>query len=119
VSGLSRRVVLEVVAYEPGDGSWTVASGFGTKAAWYQNLRRQPQTVIQFGTRHHAVTARFLPPEEGAEIMTRYASRHPRAARRLCAFMGFPTDGSDVSYAEAGRSIPFVRLDAAVGQRLP
>ncbi|MBD0841464.1 nitroreductase family deazaflavin-dependent oxidoreductase [Streptomyces sp. TRM68416] len=115
VSGLDRKAVLEVVAYGP-DG-WTVASGFGPRADWYRNLRRQPKTLIRFGTRPHAVTARFLTPDQGAEIMVDYARRHPRAARRLCSFMGLPVDGREASYREAGRAVPFVRLDAAEGRR--
>ncbi|WP_327342330.1 nitroreductase family deazaflavin-dependent oxidoreductase [Streptomyces europaeiscabiei] len=113
VTGADRHVVLEVVARDPAGGSWTVASGFGPKADWYRNLRRRPQTVVQMGNRHYAVDARFLPPEEGAEVMAHYAVRHPRFARRLCAFMGLTVDGSAASFREAGRTIPFVRLDAA------
>jgi deazaflavin-dependent oxidoreductase (nitroreductase family) len=119
VSGLRRQAVLEVVDHDPARGSWTVASGFGPKAAWYQNLLHQPQAVIQFGNRHYAVTAHFLTPEESGDIMARYATEHPRLARRLCAFMSFPVDGSKASFRRAGESIPFARLDAAVGQRLP
>ncbi|MGW0761336.1 nitroreductase family deazaflavin-dependent oxidoreductase [Streptomyces sp. NPDC002814] len=115
VSGLDRRVILEVVSYDPIGASWTVASGFGPKADWYQNLREQPKTLMQFGNRPHAVTAHFPTPDEGAEIMADYARRHPRTARRLCTYMGLPIDGSEASYREAGRAIPFVRLDAPVG----
>ncbi|MDX3532403.1 nitroreductase family deazaflavin-dependent oxidoreductase [Streptomyces sp. ID05-39B] len=115
VSGLDRRVVLEVVSHDPVGASWTVASGFGQRADWYQNLREQPKTLIQVKNRPFAVTARFLPPDEGADIMAGYAQRRPRTARRLCAFMGLPVDGGEASYREAGRAIPFVRLDAAVG----
>ncbi|WP_405956608.1 nitroreductase family deazaflavin-dependent oxidoreductase [Streptomyces phaeochromogenes] len=114
VSGLDRMVVLEVVSYDPTGPSWTVASGFGPKADWYQNLRAQPKTLIQFGNRLCAVTGHFLTPDEGADIMTGYARRHPRTARRLCAYMGLPVDGGEASYRDAGRAIPFVRLDAAV-----
>ncbi|MFF7984059.1 nitroreductase family deazaflavin-dependent oxidoreductase [Streptomyces sp. NPDC007901] len=119
VTGRDHRVVLEVVEYAPDDGSWTVASGFGPKAAWYRNLRAEPKTLIEVGTRRHAVTARFPTPDEGAEIMARYARRHPRTARRLCAFMGLPSNGTDSGFREAGRAIPFVRLDAGPGTRLP
>ncbi|WP_328878759.1 nitroreductase family deazaflavin-dependent oxidoreductase [Streptomyces sp. NBC_00299] len=114
VSGVDRMVVLEVVSYDPTRTSWTVASGFGPKSDWYQNLRAQPKTLIRVGNRPYAVTARFLPSEEGAEIMPGYAHRHPRTARRLCAYMGLPVDGSEASYREAGRAVPFVRLDTAV-----
>lgn len=36
----------------------------------------------------------------------------------VCAFMGLTVDGSATSFREAGRAIPFVRLDAA-GHHLP
>ncbi|NLU73835.1 nitroreductase family deazaflavin-dependent oxidoreductase [Streptomyces sp. HNM0575] len=118
VTGLDRRVVLEVVECDPADGNWTIASGFGPTAAWYLNLQAEPRTTIQVGNRHHAVTAHFLPSEAGAEIMARNGRRHPRLARRLCAFMGLPADGTDAGFRTAGRAIPFVRLDADTDARL-
>lgn len=119
VTGLHRRVVLEVVEHEPADRRWIVASGFGPRAAWYRNLRAEPKTLIEVGNRRHAVTAHFLAADDGSEIMARYAQQHPRTARRLCAFMGFPADGTDARFREAGRAIPFVRLEAGPGSRLP
>ncbi|MFJ9543795.1 nitroreductase family deazaflavin-dependent oxidoreductase [Streptomyces sp. NPDC101225] len=119
VSGLDRRVVLEVVEYAPDEGCWIVASGFGPKAAWYRNLRAEPKTLIEVGTRRHAVTAHFLTPGDGAEIMARYARRRPRTARRLGAFTGLRTDGTDAGFREAGGAVPFVRLEAGPGARLP
>lgn len=68
LTGLRRQVVLEVVAHER-DGnrlSWTIASGFGPAAAWYQNLRHSPRTTIQCGNRRYATTAHFLPPRTAA-----------------------------------------------------
>ncbi|MFJ4273522.1 nitroreductase family deazaflavin-dependent oxidoreductase [Streptomyces coelicoflavus] len=111
VSGSDRRAVLEVVAYEAPYRCWTVASGFGPRSDWYRNLHARPKTVVQFGNRHHAVTARFLTSDEGADIMTDYGRRHPRTARRLCAHLGLPADGSESALREAGRTIPFVRLE--------
>lgn len=119
-TGLRRSVVLEVIAYERnGDSlSWTIASGFGPAAAWYQNLLHDPRATIRFGNRRYPTTASFLPPEDGAALMAGYAPRHPRLARRLCSFMGFDVDGSEAAFREAGRSIPFVRLEATAGERL-
>lgn len=112
VSGLSHRTAVEVVEAAPHEGrpSWTVASGFGPGADWYRNLERTPHATVQAGRRFHAVTAQFLTAEEGGELMTRYAPRHPGAARRLCAYLGFTVDGSAEDYRRVGESIPFVRL---------
>lgn len=117
-SGKARRAVVEVVARnDPAGPFWTVASGFGPKAAWYRNLRAEPRVTIQVGARRHEVTARFLPPEEGGELMARYAARHPRAGRRLSAFMGFAVaDGSAAEFRRVGSSIPFVRFEPPQGQ---
>lgn len=112
-SGLERQAVVEVVSYDKHPATWTVASGFGPKSDWYQNLRHRPQATIQFGRQRFTVTARFLSPEEGADIMADYARRHPRAARRLSSLMGFPTDGSEAGYRKIGEATPFVRLEDA------
>ncbi|WP_328539013.1 nitroreductase family deazaflavin-dependent oxidoreductase [Streptomyces sp. NBC_00344] len=112
-SGLARRVVIEVVTHAAAPQSWTVASGFGPQAQWYRNLRHTPQATIRIGRRYHAVTAHFLAGAEGGEVMARYAPLHPRAAKALCRYMGFRTDGSVASFRAAGERIPFVRLEVA------
>ncbi|MFI8520933.1 nitroreductase family deazaflavin-dependent oxidoreductase [Streptomyces sp. NPDC085481] len=109
-SGRSHEVVLEVVAHDRDQGTWTVASGFGPNAQWYRNLRHTPRVTILFGRRYEVVTAGFPTPEEGGRIMTEYARRHPRAARALCHYMGFTVDGTAAAYRAAGEQIPFVRL---------
>lgn len=111
-SGRAHEVVIEVVEHDRRARTWTVASGFGPQAQWYRNLRHTPQATIQFGRRYHAVTAHFLPAEEGGRIMVRYARAHPHVAKRLCAYMGFTIDGSIEAFRRAGESIPFVRLES-------
>ncbi|MFG3120094.1 nitroreductase family deazaflavin-dependent oxidoreductase [Streptomyces sp. NPDC048197] len=120
LTGIRRQVVLEVVAHErDGDRrSWIIASDFGPASAWYQNLRHSPQTTVQCGNRRYAAVAYFLSPEDGSAIMARYAPEHPRLARRLCSFMGLEVDGSEAAYRQAGRRIPFVRLEATPERQL-
>ncbi|MFI5808555.1 nitroreductase family deazaflavin-dependent oxidoreductase [Streptomyces sp. NPDC051561] len=118
-SGLPRQTVLEVVAHDPLRRTWTLASGFGPKAQWYRNLRHSPQAVITVGRRRYPVTARFLDPGEGGRIMAEYAPKRPRAARLLCSYMGFPTDGSTETFQAAGEQIPFVRMELIPRQEEP
>ncbi|MFJ9538368.1 nitroreductase family deazaflavin-dependent oxidoreductase [Streptomyces sp. NPDC101225] len=116
-SGRQRQAVIEVVSYDAHAGTWIVASGFGPKSDWYQNLRHRPEAAVQFGRRRFTVTAHFLTPGEGADIMAAYAKKHPRAARRLCSLMGFPVDGSEAGYRGVGEATPFVRLEDAARSR--
>lgn len=114
-SGQPRQVVVEVVAYDAVSHSWTVASGYGKQAQWYRNLRHAPGGTVQVGRHRHHVSAYFLDPEEGVEVMAEYAPRHPRAARLLCRYLGLPSDGTADAYRAAGRQIAFVRLVAFPG----
>ncbi|MFI9592859.1 nitroreductase family deazaflavin-dependent oxidoreductase [Nonomuraea sp. NPDC052265] len=108
VSRLPRRAVIEVVQRD-GRG-YVAASGFGPRADWYRNVRATPQVTIQVGGHRFRATAVPLEPGEGADIMARYAPRHPAAARRLCKIMGFAVDGGVDDYREVGSHIPFVRF---------
>ncbi|MGN9788743.1 nitroreductase family deazaflavin-dependent oxidoreductase [Nonomuraea sp. ZG12] len=108
VSGRPRQAVIEVVEHD--ERGWVAASGFGPRADWYQNVMKTPDVTIQVGGRTLPVTATPLPAGEGAELMARYAPRHPAAARRLSKIMGFEVDGSVGDYREVGRLVPFVRF---------
>lgn len=110
-SGLERKAVVEVVERDPGSATWTVPSGFGTASDWYRNLCRTPDVVIQVGGRRRRVTTRFLPAEEGASIMARYAAAHPGTARKMASLLGFRVDGGEHDYRAMGESIPFVRFE--------
>lgn len=115
VSGLRRQAVIEVVAHD-GRG-YLAASGFGVKADWYRNVMAAPEVTVQVGGRVLQVTATPVPAEEGPDIMARYASRHPAAARRLCKLMGYAVDGSQEDYREVGMHIPFVRFEPRQDRR--
>lgn len=111
VTGKQRQVVLEVIAHDPAEGDWVVASGWGPDAAWYRNVLHTPDVTIQVGRRTIPVRAVPLPTEEGADIFARYAVRHRFAATRLLPrLMGYEVDGSEADFREVGQRIPFIRF---------
>jgi deazaflavin-dependent oxidoreductase (nitroreductase family) len=111
VSGKPRQVVLEVVAHDPTDGSYVVASGWGPTAAWYRNILHAPNVAIQVGNRTTRVEAVPLTSDEGADIFADYASRHRTAAKHLLPrLMGFSVDGTDADFRAVGEHMPFVRF---------
>lgn len=78
-SGARRYVVLEVVTH-PRPGTYVVASGFGTRAQWFRNVRANPHVRVYAGGRRPAsATARLLTSDETAAALAAYAARHPRA----------------------------------------
>jgi deazaflavin-dependent oxidoreductase (nitroreductase family) len=111
VTGKPRQVILEVVAHDADAGSYVVASGWGPTAGWYRNVLHTPDVTIQVGRRTIPVKAVPLPPDEGAEIFARYASRHRAAAKLLLPrLMGFAIDGSEADFRAVGQRMPFVRF---------
>lgn len=82
-SGQARYVCLEVVE-RPGLDVILVASGFGTQAQWYRNLRAHPACFVSIGRRTRVpATARFMSDEESAEALGRYRVAHPQASEQL------------------------------------
>jgi deazaflavin-dependent oxidoreductase (nitroreductase family) len=111
VTGKPRQTILEVVELDATDGSYVVASGWGPSAAWYRNILRDPDVSIQIGSRTIPVRAVPLSQNEGAEIFSRYASRHRRLATyMLPRLLGMSVDGSDADFRDVGRRMPFVRF---------
>lgn len=109
-SGKVRQAVLEVVEHDAGTDTFYVASGFGARSDWYQNVLHTPDVVIQVGGRTLPVTAVPLTPEQSGDMLVDYARRHPTAAKTLSQrVMGIDVDGSDARYREIGRKyVPFV-----------
>jgi deazaflavin-dependent oxidoreductase (nitroreductase family) len=111
VTGKPRQTILEVVEHDAGDGSYVVASGWGPGAAWYRNILQDRDVTMQVGSRTFPVTAVPLSENHGAEVFSRYASRHRRLAMyMLPRVLGMSVDGSDADFREVGRRMPFVRL---------
>lgn len=109
-SGLPRQAVVEVVRHDEGSDTYVIASGFGEKSQWFQNLMHNPDVTIQVGRRKLAVTARRISPEKAADEMAAYARQHSRAARSLARLMGYHVDGSENDYRALGEQIPFIIL---------
>lgn len=82
-SGLPRQTVIEVVKHDKGTNTYYVASGWGEKSDWYQNIQKTPQVTIQVRGRKFQTTAEFIPMEKAIEIVSTYAREHPIAFKEL------------------------------------
>ena len=112
-SGQLRQAVLEVVSHDAETGTYVVASGFGEKSDWYQNVMAHPQITIQVGQTRMAALAGRLSLEQASEVMLDYNRRHPTALRTLAGILGYRTDGSDADVRFFAGAIPIIALEPA------
>jgi deazaflavin-dependent oxidoreductase (nitroreductase family) len=110
-SGLPRKTVLEVVDHEDSGDVYFVASGWGERSQWFRNIQKTPQVAVQVGARSFEATAKRLAPEDAADVLARYAKRHPSAFRALSKTMvGEALGGSREECLRAAQSVPLVEL---------
>lgn len=91
ISGKERFAVLEVVKIDPSNGESIVASAFGPKADWYQNLQAAPAVRIRQGRREYVPEQRFLNDDEVRQIASEFSEEHrleARVANRVMAIIG-------------------------------
>ena len=111
-SGIERKTVVETVGHDKSSDIYYIASGWGRKSQWYQNILATPNIKIQVGRRKLDVLAEILSPEEGAKMLISYREQHPFTARELGGFMGIDMFKTDVSELEAivRDSVPIIAL---------
>ena len=110
-SGEPRQTVLEVVRHDALTDSYVVASGWGEKSNWFQNVLKRPRVSIAVGFRRLQALAVRLSPEGAQHEFSDYARRHPRAFRVLASrALGHPIGDAEVESRLLARSIPIVVL---------
>ncbi len=112
-SGEPRKVVLEVVSRDPSTETWVVASGWGEKSNWFQNILKTPEVVVQTGNRKFQAVAERLSVAEATRILCDYARRHPSAFRKIGKLMlGRQMDATEEDCRRVAELIPLVALRA-------
>lgn len=105
-SGLPRQTVLEIVRYDRATGACVVASGWGVKSDWVQNVTANPNIVYQVQNKRMVGLAKRLSPDHGAQELFEYAHHYRLAFREISRFMGYQLDGSDEDIQAMGRILP-------------
>ena len=78
-----------MVGHDKTTDTYYVASGWGEKSNWYQNIRKTPQVTIQVGGRKFQSEAEFIPLDKAIEVVSNYAREHPIAFNELSGiFLG-------------------------------
>lgn len=82
-SGQPRYAVVEVVRRDKASGIYIIASGWGRRADWYQNLLKTPRVRVEVGLRRFEAEALPLSEEEARREVEAYARRFPLPFRQL------------------------------------
>ncbi|HEY9305709.1 MAG TPA: nitroreductase family deazaflavin-dependent oxidoreductase [Mycobacterium sp.] len=109
-SGARRYVVLEVVD-QPTPDSYLVASGFGTKAQWFRNIKANPRVRVYTGSHAPApAAARVLTQQEADRALSAYINKRPQAWERFRPVLE-RTLGSPITETDTALPIVELRLD--------
>lgn len=110
-TGLPRRTVLEVVQYDAATRTFIVASGWGEKSSWFQNIQAHPEVEVASGGLRFEACGEQLPVEQAEQVLTEYARRHPVAFRWLAPLMAGERQNSVAENIRAmAQTIPLVAL---------
>lgn len=110
-SGRERKVVLEVVAYDPEKKAYFVAAGWRGHADWFKNVQVNPSVTVTVGSQEFKATAQVVPVEEAAGIFHIYAFHHKQAFRELTRFMvGIVLPPDIEGCSQLAQSVPLVKL---------
>lgn len=110
-SGKERFAVLEVIRIDPTNGESVVASAFGPRADWYQNIQKAPAVRIRQGRAEYVPEQRFLDAGERRHIASEFTHAHrleARVANRVMAAIGAVPLGTYSTAAELFASFPMV-----------
>ena len=113
-TGLPRTTVLEVLRWDPSDGSVTVMSGFGPKTDWLLNLAANGEAHIDIGRHCYDAAFRNLTLEEAAQVFADYERRNavirPIITSVLSHLLGWRYDGSAPARARLVAQLPVIEF---------
>ena len=110
-SGKIRYAVLEVIKFEKASNVHYVASGFGGKSDWFQNIVKHPHVNIRTAGKTLAVKAQVLDVDGAQTVFNEYTDRHPNAIKNLVKFIGYNIGDSHQDTLEFLRMIPVISFN--------
>ncbi len=111
-TGLQHSAVLEVVRYDRSRNIYIIASGWGEKSNWLQNIEKNPEVEIEIGRRRLSAHARRLPQTQAKDELREYARQYPRAYRVLAGRMlGRQAEATEEEFDQLGKAIPVVAVE--------
>ncbi|MBN1536528.1 MAG: nitroreductase family deazaflavin-dependent oxidoreductase [Anaerolineales bacterium] len=110
-SRLPRYAVVEVVYHDRETDRYIIASGWGEKSDWLQNIMKTPQVAVKVGRRSFTATARRLSVEAAQAALYTYAQKYPVAFGELARqIVGERLPATQESCHTFAAAIPFVEL---------
>jgi deazaflavin-dependent oxidoreductase (nitroreductase family) len=110
-TGLPRYAVVEVVRHDHATDTYFIASGWGERSDWFQNIQKTPQVLVHAGRRQFEAMATRLSIEQATQELVDYARRHATSFRNLSKMMiGRQLEASEADCRLLAQSVPLVAL---------
>ena len=109
-TGKTRYAVVEVVHFDRENNIYTIASGWGKKSDWYQNIIKKPDIVVSTYKGIKKANALVLPAGAGEDALRDYARRNPTAYRMLMKTILGSESADAVEVSKAARMLPMMEI---------
>lgn len=110
-SGKEYQTIVEVVRHDQEKDIYTIASGWGVKSDWFQNITAHPEVKVHVGRRQFTASALRLSDNEAETALRDYATRHPYAFKELAGLIvGVDSSDTEELIRAMKNGIPLVDL---------
>jgi len=107
-SGKTRSSVIEVVERDETKDIYYGVAGYGSKAHWLQNIRKNSSVQAQVGRRKFNALCMELDEADGFDTLTNYAQKHPLLFKELMNLVGYKIKGTPEEIQQLAALMPVV-----------
>ena len=108
-SGMPHETIIEVVRHNRETDIYYVASGWGERSDWFQNIRKSPKVKVRVGLKQFSATATVVDQASEIEILRTYIQHHPIAFKELSRlFLGERLQADATGARRMAETMPMV-----------
>ena len=113
-TGRIHQTVLKVLRYDSSTRESIVASAWGERSDWYQNIQAHPAVAVSTGGDQFIPRQRVVPPDEAFEVFRDWVHRERWFARLMLGQIGRCIDVPEPELRAVVLGFPFIGLSPAI-----
>jgi len=113
-TGRIHQTVLKVLRYDSSTRESIVASAWGERSDWYQNIQAHPAVAVSTAGDQFISRQRVVPPDEAFEVFRDWVHRERWFARLMLGQIGRCIDVPEPELRAVVLGFPFIGLSPAI-----